>query len=575
MYTRALLSSSCLILSLAALPAFSQDKKWDAHMDLEGKYSNDRSIGEAGLFIPLQQDEKALLFADIRGKLDNNDSEEFNIGLGYRKQINADTIVGGYGFWDRRNSSFGNTFDQATLGAEILTEKAELRANVYLPESTEHALSAGGAQASANGGNIQINTLGASTERAMPGVDIEAGYKLASNNNWDIWGYAGGYHFEADGYRDVTGPRLRAEFNVHSLPRLGANSRFTFGVEHQDDDVRGDQTFINARVRIPFGAFTETGATDTRLAGLDKRMTSRIVRDVDIVGGYVAPTVIESETAQATLADGTQVSTYTVVDANDVIATEVTNAGASSLVVLDGSAGTIQSAGSVTLQTGQTLMGGGSQISVTGVTSGDTFALTLPGSRATVENTGGADNIVLADDSTLQGFNVLGGSNGIVANTAGANSTLTDLTVSDTTGSTIALVTTSGLNLSNLTLNNAGVVAGLLLNNATSITASNITVSSAQDRGVYMTSSTLTLSNSQINNSANDGVLVDFSTVQMDNTVINGTSAHALRVTNSILSGSGNTITGTIGGSTCHDGGGNAGSIAFDDILGGGAGTCP
>ena len=72
--------------------------KWDGYFELEGRFSNERSIGEGGIFVPLLQSDDSLLFTDIRGKFDNQDSSEFNLGLGYRQIIDQNWILGGIRF---------------------------------------------------------------------------------------------------------------------------------------------------------------------------------------------------------------------------------------------------------------------------------------------------------------------------------------------------------------------------------------------------------------------------------------------------------------------------------------------
>lgn len=140
------LTTSILALSsvILVMPAMAQDttssNKWGGHIELEGKLGNDRDLGEAGIFLPLHQNEESLIFTDIRGRFDNNDSQEYNLGLGYRKIINDDLILGGYGFYDHRRTPNNNEFDQLTLGLEALTQTYEARLNAYLPESDEKFL---------------------------------------------------------------------------------------------------------------------------------------------------------------------------------------------------------------------------------------------------------------------------------------------------------------------------------------------------------------------------------------------------------------------------------------------------
>ena len=68
------------------------------------------------------------------------------------------------------------------------------------------------------------------------------------------------------------------EFSVDDL--LGfSNARLTLGAEVQHDDVRGTQGFAVARLRVPLQQETKA----PRLTAQERRMTERVVRDVDIV----------------------------------------------------------------------------------------------------------------------------------------------------------------------------------------------------------------------------------------------------------------------------------------------------
>ena len=48
--------------------------KWSPRIGVEGKPGTDRSLGEADLFFPVWQNNDTLLFANLRGRFDNQDS---------------------------------------------------------------------------------------------------------------------------------------------------------------------------------------------------------------------------------------------------------------------------------------------------------------------------------------------------------------------------------------------------------------------------------------------------------------------------------------------------------------------
>ena len=85
--------------------------------------------------IPLWQDGCSLLFADVRGQIDDNESMEGNWGLGLRTIRDNGWIFGGYTFYDLRHTENSNYFDQLTFGLEALSVEWDARVNGYIPET--------------------------------------------------------------------------------------------------------------------------------------------------------------------------------------------------------------------------------------------------------------------------------------------------------------------------------------------------------------------------------------------------------------------------------------------------------
>ena len=557
---------------------FAADK-WQGYIEAEGKYSKQRSIGEGGLFIPLWQDDTDLLFTDLRGKFDDNDSQEFNLGLGYRTILNEDWIVGGYGFYDRRRSPTGNHYNQATLGAEAFTENLDARFNVYIPESTENTLGAGGTVGSISGGQFQIQTMSGSTERALPGFDAEIGYKFDLTSNWNLTTTVGGFYFDADDYDEVAGPRGRVELAYDDIPFLSEGSRFTLGFESQHDDVRGTQTFGLARLRIPFSQFIP-GKTEKRapLTRLEKRMTTRIVRDVDIVAGEGSGGIVSAETAEVTTAGGTNVSAVTIIKAGDDITTEITNAGDNAFIVISGN---ITTGTGVNARAGQTITGAGQTITLTGSTSGETISYQLPGSAATITNANNtATTFSMANNTHLSDITISGGIVGI--HSANTNVSITNVTVENSVSYGIATNGGSGT-FDNVNTSNSGTSGYYQTVGTYNISNS---VFDSAPANVVVNGGTLTLNNSRVSNSTNILIGVDdsaaASSFTMNNTSLENVNtgifgvliADTATLGAPSVAGLGNTMTGT-GGTPCFAALSTTGSIAFTNILGGAAGNCP
>lgn len=396
------------------IPAFSaspdsvvrqrqKPEKWQAYTEAEGRFGK-RKLGETAAVIPLAQSDDTLLFADLRFRFDNRSSQEGNFGLGLRKQFNNQWIGGVYGFYDIRRTRYDNIFHQATLGAEALMENHEARINVYLPE--------GGTQEAApvaqiNGGQIQIQNF---RERALPGFDAELGMGHDFDNGWSLWGYGGGYYFDASGFDKVAGPRGRLELTKTGLPHIGEEAKLTFGIETQRDNQRGGQSFALARLRIPLSSFATKADTQTRpLSALDRRMTTRIHRDVDVVTGTAAGLL---ENATIANPQGTRnYGTVSVIDANTAdVPAAVTAAGMDSFVIVDGSAGAINLAAGtdILMPQGQILAGGGSVLTATGTVTGRNAVFVVPGTRPTINATNSFSVLrtIFQTDTTAMGLDL-------------------------------------------------------------------------------------------------------------------------------------------------------------------------
>lgn len=375
--------------------------KWGAHVDVEAKPGSRRSLGEADLFLPLTQSERSLVFASLRGRFDDHDGHEGNVGAGMRRMLDSGWNLGGYAYVDRRRSETGNRFSQATLGAEALGRDWDFRGNLYQPFGDQvKNTGTQSSTASLTGTTVQVVTR-PFEERALEGYDMEAGWRVplwTAEADTQLRIYAGGFRF-SDSMTKISGPRVRAELAMYDLQSLWQGAQLMLGAEYQDDNARGSQGFVSLRLRIPFGS----GKTPKRkLNWQEQRMAAPVVRDVDIVTRTVVsahPGIVETATATASG------QTLTVLDSGTTTGAAlpgaVTAAGTNSTVVLSG---TYSTTATTTLQNGQTLMGAGTLTVRT--PSGYTAQLTLPGATINADIPGGGATVTMASNSTLSGMTV-------------------------------------------------------------------------------------------------------------------------------------------------------------------------
>ncbi|MCR9232325.1 MAG: right-handed parallel beta-helix repeat-containing protein [bacterium] len=419
-------SSRLLALLLLTAPglfapayAHGQDPEWlqeddylyRAYFDFSGAAGGYRDVGQGLLFIPLAQDGESLFFADLRGNIFNDSSAEGNFGLAYRKMVNDQWIAGMYGFYDVRRSQYNNIFRQGSFGFELMSIEWDFRVNGYIPNQKQQRVD-GLSTAYLSGNNVVVR---AGEERAYWGTDLEIGRLLKTFDQMpidaELRGYVGGYYFDnnAPNFEKMTGPRARVEFRMFDLPFLGNGSRVVLAGQYQHDDVRGSQGEGLLTVRIPLPG----NGDSQKLTRFQRRMVNPIQRDIDIVLNQgQAP----EECAKLQL-NGQSLENITVIDANTANAEAVFNAaGADSVVLFDGSAGTIDTATGFVFNDGQLALAGGTSVNVVGCSSGAVTSFQY-GGQPTVRGVNTINDIfTMADNSTMVGLTLTGGRNGIYGN---------------------------------------------------------------------------------------------------------------------------------------------------------------
>lgn len=489
------LRGSLCCMVLASWGALAQDNtpKWGAHIDFEAKPGSKRSLGEADLFLPLSQDARTLVFANLRGRIDNQTGREGNLGLGVRRMLEEGWNLGAYGYFDRRRSpDTGYYYNQATLGAEALGRDLEFRANGYLPQGTrvrELSTTSGVSSAAISGASVVVSTTAGITreERALKGFDVEMGWRAPifdSEAARQLRLYAGGYRF-SDSVVTVEGPRLRAELAVDDLDWFGKGTGLFLGLEAQNDSARGHQNFLSVRLRIPL----EKESSRPSLSAQERRMTAPVMRDVDIVTqgrAFVStPAVVETATAggQAiTVLDSA--TTTTTAALNTALAT----AGANTVIL----SGTFSTNAQVNMAAGQTLIGGGS-LTVSSP-SGRTAVLSLPGATISAATNSTVIAMAMANGTTLTGMTVTNNysaasSNAVtVQGLTGVTIRNSSLTTTGTNGGYAldAQSTTNAVISGNtITANpSAGVAIGIRTESANNITIADNTIATTVTPGV-------------------------------------------------------------------------------------------
>ncbi len=458
----ALLTMSSFLMILGGFNTVYAEDKWRPYIDFEFKPGNDRTIGQSDIVIPVAQDEKSLLTANIRTMIADDIRNEFSIGANYRQIYDNSYIIGGYGFYDRRYTSQSNQFNQATFGLEFMSTNWDARLNGYIPFGDKEKLADTGVTPSVTGTTIQLNAFDL-VEKAVGGMDIEFGGKIPVLE--DTRAYIGVYHFDASGVDNVTGPRARIETRIHDLDFLGAGSRLTLGAEIQHDDARDTQSFAIARLRIPFNGSKKTKNHSV----LERRMLDPIIRDVDIItqkntiitGTEAANVDINGANVQMdniifVSASGTVGATGTQDDPTtlDNPLTQAPN----TLVIIDGADGSISNE-DFTIGTTTYIAGAASDVVLTGIEYSASY--NAGGVRPTISDPNFSGNgFIFADNSGIQGLDFQGSTQTLLFNG------------------------TSGTSVRDVNIDGTGIRIGIGLQNNTGAFFDDVVVSGATGTGV-------------------------------------------------------------------------------------------
>ncbi|MCR9201562.1 MAG: inverse autotransporter beta domain-containing protein [Planctomycetaceae bacterium] len=166
-----------------------------------------------------------LIFGDTRLTYGNEGGLAWSFGGGYRQYLTAyDTIIGGYGYFDRDQLS-GAHFSQWSVGGELISRNWETRFNYYQPfgnTSEQTASRVDPNSVTFVGQNIQFTPINTFSE-ALEGYDAEFGFLFPSEfaERFDIRGFGGGYSYKGEGQARFSGFSARLQADVNDMLELG------------------------------------------------------------------------------------------------------------------------------------------------------------------------------------------------------------------------------------------------------------------------------------------------------------------------------------------------------------------
>jgi len=176
-------------------------------------------------FLPLKQNLESVLFLDVRSKYDFDDGFGQDVGLGVRRIVNPDLMVGGYAYLNIQNHD-SHQFVASTLGLEAITSKYDAHVNVYLPISGDRH-SSGQESSLSLVGNQLIEQISAIDHRdyAAWGIEGEVGVQVPLDlpENHSLRFDVGAYHFADPDVEDrsITGAKAGLEYTIGDVIGTG------------------------------------------------------------------------------------------------------------------------------------------------------------------------------------------------------------------------------------------------------------------------------------------------------------------------------------------------------------------
>lgn len=487
---RSLLRTSALstiVFALSGMATFAEEGGlWQPQVRAIVGANNDGATAALEGFVPLKQTAESVLFLDVRAKHDFEDGFGQDFGIGIRRIVNPDLMLGGYAYINTQRQD-GHQFTGATLGLEAITSNFDAHVNLFLPISGDRAEQSTNSSLSMVGNQLleQISVIDRRNYAAW-GIEGEIGAQVpvALPENHALRLSIGAYHFgDPDADDDsITGGKAGFEYQIGDV--FGSGASLAFAGEVRNDNRDDTQFAGSVRLTIPFnpGGEAQGDAEGPEPVyavseGLRKRVNERVRGDIGVriegnekLVGSSTRVAINAATGTAFgkffFADGANTLGLGTLGDPTTLDDAVTNAGANGFVVALGGSGNLLTAG-VTLANGQTVIGGGESVTAQ-LFGGGTGSYNLGGSNGTIAGTNPTNNVItLGTGNTLRGITITGGADGIFGNNVNG-ATLTSVTVSGAGGHGANFTGTStGIKGSNFTSTGNGLDGLHIVGNGT------------------------------------------------------------------------------------------------------------
>ncbi|MEO2034237.1 MAG: inverse autotransporter beta domain-containing protein [Planctomycetaceae bacterium] len=229
----------------------------------------------------------SLGFVDVRLGRANKGGLTWSFGTGIRKYFDAADVVAGGNFYHASDNITGTLLRSWGIGAEVLKDEWEIRANYVEPHGTTSSLvsqTIDQTSAAFAGNNIVFNRLDQVAE-ALKLMELEAGVRLPTGplDHMELRGFVGAYAINGQTVRKATGWKTRLQAEIGQCLELGLGL---------NQDPLTDTT-VAVTAAVTFGGYEAEGYTKSsaihRLADPVRRpLTVPSLRTTVVVPGVVA-----------------------------------------------------------------------------------------------------------------------------------------------------------------------------------------------------------------------------------------------------------------------------------------------
>jgi len=237
-------------------------------------------------FIPVWGDNEDIVFLNPHLRLDDKNSREVNVGLGYRRLLfNDRLILGANVYYDTMRSRHEFGYQQVGFGLEALSKWLDVRFNYYQPINDKRNRIEELDKYSFGSTALLVRQ---GWEEALKGFDAEVGVLVPFVSSYvETRAYVGGYWYDSEVRQDIEGRKYRIEVRPCRLVNLQ--------VEVKNDYLRGSDTYLGGYFDIPFSvadlfccgnpfkSFKKALNFGKGARSVRERMVEKVVRDRHVV----------------------------------------------------------------------------------------------------------------------------------------------------------------------------------------------------------------------------------------------------------------------------------------------------